>query len=82
MGAQRRRAYKLMQTYKLTEQEAYDLGEKFEALELGDEISDCLFYIEEGDPNRGIENLYGLRKRLNEAIDVLENALADVELKE
>lgn len=81
MGTQTFLALELRRNYDITEDQAWELVHKFEDLEIGDEISDALYGIRTGHPDEGIQDLYGLRKKLDEGIDALENALAHVDLR-
>jgi hypothetical protein len=77
MGTQSRIANSLMKNFMLNEPDAYSMTKLIEAFQLGDEIDDALFALEEnGDLTQTLADLNGVRMKLDTAIDDLAAAFS------
>jgi hypothetical protein len=81
MGSQARLARSVSMSYVISENVAWELVDKFEAIEIGDELSDALYLVESGKPEEGFQQLFELVGELAAAIVTLKRSMRPLEVR-
>lgn len=82
MGSQRRRVQRLMQSFNLSEEEAYELEPTFAALDLEDELSDAVYFVETGKVDSGIKRLHDLVANIAAGVVLLQRSIDIIRMRE